>query len=337
MARGHIYTCALIAIALFICNTNAGNMNINEAIASQNAKAYLDIDSEPSGAKVYVGGQLVGRAPITGLGISAGNVTIMGAKRGFGTATRTIQFGQDQLKKIKIDLTRRFARNELGYDEIIGKDDGKLIIINSLGPIEVRLDGQKVGRGSVSLEGIDTGPHVLSVGKLKKKLIVYKNLPIKVKVSNEGIRILNDPLVIKAKRKKTKKASRVQAKGIRNSDKIKLVEKKRRWLAKISASSFYENTMWQEKFPYRNVVRYHKLLPDGRLYYTSEIPAAADIKPEHWQEHSRWDRWHISQGRLVICPKGDCIYWEIAGSEPGKEVLPKVGNKPKKLYFRKRN
>jgi len=169
---------------------------------------YLDIISEPEGVTIFINNLNVGKTPLTGIEVRSGKIEIRAIKKGYGTATQKIKLQNDALKTLKIILKPTQEETGESKQEItIQQDKGELLVINQLGNIPVFIDNNDKGSGSVKIIGISSGIHTLKVDKFSKKIKIYKDHTLKVRVNKNGIFILNDleQLAEKKRREKEKK------------------------------------------------------------------------------------------------------------------------------------
>ena len=270
--------------------------------ASLSSTAYLDITSDPESVDIYIDDKFVGRTPATGLEVKSGEIRVLAAKRDYGTATQTVTVEPDELKTVKIKLQPTTeASGEVQEDVILGQDRGILLIINQLGLVPVLIDGKKKGRGSIKLVGISTGNHILKVESFSKKIKIYKDYTLKVRVSTSGIDVLNDLETIPANNesigkdteKKVDQKIKQQEKSVSLSAKEKLIkaeekkaalEKRRLREQKVVIISCYKGGCWSfasgygddpPPFIFTTHVREYKPEKDVRIDY--QIVAQRDV------------------------------------------------------------
>ena len=162
---------------------------------------YLDVTSDPEGVIIFINGEKVGATPVTGLEVPSGKVNIRAMKKGYGTASQTIELNTDEVKTVRIRMVPTAEETgKVQQEVVIEQDKGTLLIINQLGDLPVSIDGNVKGSGSMKVTGIATGTHKLTVSNYHQKVTIYKDYTLKVKISNEGIEVLNDLEEIKKKR-----------------------------------------------------------------------------------------------------------------------------------------
>jgi len=156
------------------------------------ASGCLDILSDPEGVDIYVDGRHEGKTPITCLGVPAGKVTIQAKKEGYDTVSKTITVKLDDITSIKIPMKPSRETTGKGQEqEVIDQDVGSLVIFNLLGQVDVYIDGEKKGQGSLAVTDIATGTHDLRVGSFSKQIRISKDHKLKVKANKNGIIVLN--------------------------------------------------------------------------------------------------------------------------------------------------
>jgi hypothetical protein len=112
----------------------------------ENEKALLAIRTEPAGAQVYIDGKELGTAPMDAK-LNCGDRTLKATKDGYLAKEVEVAVGEDE------DVTITLDRDAYGSLEV------------SVEPADsdILLDGEKVGRGSVTLDKIAAGSHELTV------------------------------------------------------------------------------------------------------------------------------------------------------------------------------
>lgn len=181
------------------------------------ASGFLDVTSEPPGVSVFIDGKRMGSTPVTGVELSPGKHTLQGAKEGFGTATQKIKIESDEILKIRIIMKRSTGR--AGEEIVIGQDFGNLLVINTLSGEFLTIDGEKKGEGSEKITGLSTGIHEIGVGDFRKKIKIYKDYLLKVRVDENGIVVLNDKDVL-AKEVEEEERRRKEAKERKEQKKL---------------------------------------------------------------------------------------------------------------------
>ncbi len=109
-------------------------------------KALIAIRTEPAGAQVYVDGKELGKAPMDAK-LNCGDRTLKATKDGYLAKEVQVDVGTDEDVNIELD------RDAFGSLEV------------SVEPADsdILLDGEKVGRGQVTLDKVVAGSHELTV------------------------------------------------------------------------------------------------------------------------------------------------------------------------------
>ena len=131
-----------IVAVLFLFGIN-GLLWIPNSLAGT---GYLDIVSHPEGVNIFVNGTKKGETPLTGLEVPSGKVNIKAKKENYGTATKTVNIGEDELRRIKIELQKSSEKTGTPQEEIvIEQDTGELLVINETNS-GVFIDSEKKGQ-----------------------------------------------------------------------------------------------------------------------------------------------------------------------------------------------
>jgi hypothetical protein len=177
----------ILSIVLFALLVMTGFSN-----TAFSAPGCLDIMSDPEGVDIYINGRHEGKTPLTCLGAPAGEVTIEAKKKGYDSVSKTVIVKPDDITSIKIQL--QSSKEATGKGQFaVDQDLGSLVIFNLLGQVDVYIDGEKKGRGSLAVADIPTGNHDLKVGSFSKQIMISKNHKLKVKADKAGITVLNAP------------------------------------------------------------------------------------------------------------------------------------------------
>ena len=112
--------------------------------------ADLRLQSEPSGASVFVNGRLAGATPLHLQALRLGTYGIRVEKEGYNSITRTVQLGRNGLEL-------REALPQIGTTHLA-------IDIKPIGA-EVFLDGEFQGQTPLELDGVTVGQHQLLIRK----------------------------------------------------------------------------------------------------------------------------------------------------------------------------
>jgi hypothetical protein len=122
-----------------------------------------------------------------------GKAAIRAKKEGYDTVSKTVTVKQDGITTIKISM--KPSKDTMGSQQeqqVANQDVGSLVIFNSLGPVDVFIDGEKRGNGSFAVTNIPAGKHDLRVGSFSKEIEILKNHKLKVKSGKNGIIVLNE-------------------------------------------------------------------------------------------------------------------------------------------------
>ena len=186
---------------------------------AQSNSAYLDITSTPNEVVVLINGNKVGTTPVTGLDVPAGEVSISASKIGYGSATYNIHVKPNELKKVRIVLKpTKEQTGETQQTVTISQDTGNLLVINTLGDVEVYIDNQPKGKGSIKIVNMAAGFHMITVGGLKRKIKIYKDYLTKIKVIKNDIILVQD--------KEIEAANRLRIKKLKEEEQRKLADEK---------------------------------------------------------------------------------------------------------------
>ena len=113
------------------------------------APGTLKIASEPSGAKVYIGGDYKGKTPLT-LNLAPGTYTVKLTMKDYEDYTTTVTLSPGDVKSLSITLTPKF---------------GSLTVTSEPSGAEVYLDGDYVGTTPLENYKLSTGEHEVKVKK----------------------------------------------------------------------------------------------------------------------------------------------------------------------------
>ncbi len=156
------------------------------------APGCLDIMSDPEGVDIYIDGRHEGKTPITCLGVPAGKVTLDAKKEGYDRVSKTVIVKPDGITSIKIPMKPVKEATGKGQGQLaIDQDVGSLVIFNLLGQVDVYVDGEKKGKGSLAVTDIATGTHDLKVGSFTRQIRISKDHKLKLKADKDGIAVLN--------------------------------------------------------------------------------------------------------------------------------------------------
>lgn len=173
---------------------------------------YLTISSEPSGARIYEEGNLLGNSPLT-LQAGArqyGPRSYTATKEGYRPQTRIFQFSEDNIANGETNFSMLFILEPQGADSqqqqqqqqqttIVmpgtggaTKTFGTLTIITTPAQAEVYVDGTFVATTPVSNLQIEVGPHKIEIQKNRYKpwartMQLLPNSPVKIEVELEKI------------------------------------------------------------------------------------------------------------------------------------------------------
>ena len=158
------------------------------------ASGCLDIISDPDGVDIYIDGRPEGKTPINCLAAPAGKVTIEAKKEGYHIESRKVIVKLKGVTKIKIPMKLVKKATAFGQGETAAENSmGSLVIFNLLGQLDVYIDGEKKGRGSMSISDIATGMHELKVGDFSKEIRISEDQKLRIKADNDGITVLSAP------------------------------------------------------------------------------------------------------------------------------------------------
>jgi hypothetical protein len=170
---------------------------------------YLTISSEPSGARIYEGGELLGNSPLTlpARPQQYGTRSYTATKEGYRSQTKIYQFPQDnRISKISMlfilepqgaDSRQQQQQQQQTTIVMSGtggvtKIFGTLTIITTPAQAEVYVDGTFVATTPVSNLQIEVGPHKIEIQKSGYKTWartwqVLPNSPVKIEVELEKV------------------------------------------------------------------------------------------------------------------------------------------------------
>ena len=225
--------------------------------------AYLDIVSQPDGVDVYINGKHVGKTPLTGLSVPSGSISLKAIKKGYGSASHSFRLKPDEVKSIKIPLRRTSGKKK--GEITVEQDMGSLLIINQLGPVAVYIDGSKKGTGSMSIAEISTGYHDLKSGSFQKRISIYKNYKLKVRISKNGISILNDLEEINRKKKLQEEKRRKEARRKEIKEERAKVEQERARIEAEKDRKERKRREEEERKAREKAIFYKEMESDGRF------------------------------------------------------------------------
>jgi hypothetical protein len=152
----------------------------------------LDILSDPQGVDIYLDGRHEGKTPVTCLEVPAGKVTLKVKKKGYATEYRTIMVKPEGITTVRIPMKPHKGTGGKAQVQALGvRDRGSLEVFNLLGPVDVYVDGDRKGKGSVTIRNMVAGTHDLKVGAISRQIQIVKDHRLRVKVTEKGIHILN--------------------------------------------------------------------------------------------------------------------------------------------------
>ncbi|GAB6102214.1 hypothetical protein JCM16138_14370 [Thermococcus atlanticus] len=112
-------------------------------------KAFLNVNSIPVGAKVYINDEYKGKTPTT-LQLSPGTYTVKLIKNDYENYTTTVTIGMGEIKNVSVTLVPLF-----GYLSITSNPSGA----------EVYIDGSYIGTTPINDYKLSTGQHEVKLAK----------------------------------------------------------------------------------------------------------------------------------------------------------------------------
>lgn len=123
---------------------------------------YLDIDSEPNGADVFINDKYVGLTPVNNFKFPQGEINLQVKKKGYVTVDKTIEVGDDK-KPITIALLKgEEEQAEENGGAITNGAVGKLEIYTPPGSV-IFVDGREYREESLTLGDLSTGTHLVYI------------------------------------------------------------------------------------------------------------------------------------------------------------------------------
>jgi len=110
----------------------------------------LAVESHPRGARIFVDGAPVGRAPCNVEDVGIGAVTVKAEMEGYATQSRVVKVESEALTRVRFELRRL---ENVGHIEVLIKPDGA----------QVELDRVPRGRTPLRIINVAAGTHRLSV------------------------------------------------------------------------------------------------------------------------------------------------------------------------------
>jgi len=168
----------------------AGHRDVLRKVALENAKekrlvealearqGHLRVTTAPAGATVLVDGKPVGRTPIDGAPVLAGEHTIELRLERYQPATRRVAVAEGASVKLAVTLSA---------------SPGKLDVTTTPAGAAVLLDGKSVGTTPLSVDAVTIGKHVVRIEKGG-----HDPVERQVEVGPGGAVVLDVPLVLSA-------------------------------------------------------------------------------------------------------------------------------------------
>lgn len=129
-------------------------------------EGYLSVETNPSGATVYIDGQSYGTAPIY-VSLAAGSYSVRITKSGYDTYSTTVRISDGQHKDLYATLSKKVT-------------DGYLYVESSPSGASVRVDGYYAGTTPIGLS-LGTGSHSVTISKSG-----YEDYYTSVKITEGG-------------------------------------------------------------------------------------------------------------------------------------------------------
>jgi len=157
--------------------------------ATKPSKAYLSVESDISGARVFVDGQRVGTTPLSDVSVSAGEHRVLVKKQGYETYQKRVRFQKGRSMSLYVDLSPEAPKRSRIYVDT-QPEDTRIKILN-IGPAFYQGIELEAGRYHVEVSAKDYETKKLWVTLTAGE---DKTLDIRLKrmaVSRQGKRITN--------------------------------------------------------------------------------------------------------------------------------------------------
>ncbi|MGK7346396.1 MAG: protein kinase domain-containing protein [Candidatus Nitrospinota bacterium M3_3B_026] len=122
--------------------------------------SYMDIESEPAGADVFIGGKYMGHTPINNIRLRQGEVALLLKKEGYTAAVKKVTLGGAK-KQVKVSLLE--SEEGKGTAPVLPeKARASLEIVVPPGSV-IFIDGREYRKQKLVLDELSAGSHIVHV------------------------------------------------------------------------------------------------------------------------------------------------------------------------------
>lgn len=122
---------------------------------------YMDVESEPPGADVFIDGKYMGRAPINNLRLKQGNIALLIKKEGYADAVKKVTLGGAR-KQVKVSLLETNETGPAPEPFPPARTYASLEISAPSGSV-IFVDGKEYKKEKLVLDELSAGSHIVHV------------------------------------------------------------------------------------------------------------------------------------------------------------------------------